>query len=326
MPPPPPPPKSTASTTTTITTATKRPPAPSSHPGSGARPAPPTPSPSRPDDDSSRVFDEDALPSRRHHVSAAEERTKRRKTCHFIQVAGRKLKLPHVAIATTMLLFHHFYARHSFTEHDSFEVAVASLLLAAKTEEAPKKLTTIVQVCHHLKSKAVLDPKGADMARIKESALLLERILLHTIAFELSITHPYKPLNDKVFDMHANNALAYKDTTKNPKDIIPNLRRNAKNFADESLFTSLCLQHTPKNIALACVFMSAVSFQIQPNDGKGWLESLDEMDLEVLTSIATQIMESITEKKGNELDFFGSIRTELASIQEEQQRKRRRTS
>ena len=36
-----------------------------------------------------------------------------------------------------------------------FEVAVAALVLAAKTEEAPKKLNTVIQECYKLKTRAM---------------------------------------------------------------------------------------------------------------------------------------------------------------------------
>lgn len=106
-----------------------------------------------------------------------------------------------------------------FEEHDRFEVAVASLLLAAKTEESPKKLYTVIDECNKLKQRGMqagrisqnspsvpsvsstpssLDPKGEEYLKLKERILLLERVLLHTIGFELSIDHPYKFLVEQV--------------------------------------------------------------------------------------------------------------------------------
>lgn len=109
-----------------------------------------------------------------------------------------------------MVFFHRFYAVHSFKEHDRFEVAVACLLLAAKTEESPKKLVSVIQECFRLKhlsskkskealakegievnEKGYLDGKCREFHRLKERILLLERVILHTIGFELSISHPY---------------------------------------------------------------------------------------------------------------------------------------
>lgn len=148
-----------------------------------------------------------------------EDEIKRRKTCRFIEEAGRVLKLPRVAISTAEVFFHRFYAKHSFADHDRFEVAVAAIVLAAKTEESPKKLNTVIIECYKLKARgqqqgrisqqklpdgssppppkspqhfANLDPKGDEFLKLKERILLLERIILHTIGFELSIDHPYK--------------------------------------------------------------------------------------------------------------------------------------
>jgi cyclin T len=164
-------------------------------------------------------LDVSQLPSVKDGISPQEEADKRRKTCRFIEEAGRILKLPRVAVATAMVFFHRFYAKHSFAEHDRFEVAVACLLLAAKTEEAPKKLNTVIDECHKLKHRGMaagrisqnspahpsssslsgsLDPTGEEFLKLKERILLLERVILHTIGFELSIDHPYKFLVDQV--------------------------------------------------------------------------------------------------------------------------------
>jgi cyclin T len=166
-----------------------------------------------------KSFDISQLPSLiKDGMSVSEEAMKRRKTCRFIEESGRLLKLPRVAIATAMVFFHRFYAKHAFSEHDRFEVAVASLVLAAKTEEAPKKLNNVIDECYKLKMRGMqagrisatagstspgsnagsLDPKGEEFTKLKERILLLERVLLHTIGFELSFDHPYKFLVEQI--------------------------------------------------------------------------------------------------------------------------------
>jgi len=158
-------------------------------------------------------IDTSQLPSVKHGMSEKEEAIKRRKTCRFIEEVGRVLKLPRVAIATAMVFFHRFYAKHSFQEHDRFEVAVASILLAAKTEESPKKLQVVIEEAYKVKVRGMqagrisqppgavsgsagstalaampsgsLDPKGEEFSKLKERILLLERVILHTVGFEL---------------------------------------------------------------------------------------------------------------------------------------------
>lgn len=89
---------------------------------------------------SKRHFDISQLPSLKHGYTVEQENTTRRKTCRFIEEAGRQLKFHRIAVSTAMVFFHRFYAKHSFTDHDRFEVAVAAILLAGKTEETPRKL------------------------------------------------------------------------------------------------------------------------------------------------------------------------------------------
>lgn len=151
-------------------------------------------------------------------MTVEEEASKRKKTCRFIEESCRILKLPRVATATALVFFHRFYAKHSFGKHDRFEVAVACILLAAKTEESPRKVVSVLEECHKLRSRAMaagrtscqgnspttptptdpLDPKGEEFTKLKERILLLERVVLHTIGFELSVDHPYKFIVDQV--------------------------------------------------------------------------------------------------------------------------------
>jgi len=250
-----------------------------------SRPPPPSLS-----SDSVAYFDESKLPSRKDNISVEDERLKRRRTCRFIDEAGRSLALSRIPVATAMVFFHRFYAKHSFAEHDRFEVAIACILLAAKTEEAPKKLSQVIQKCYQLKNRKpgkkieLLDTKGDEFLRLKERTLLLERVILHTIAFELSIDHPYKPLIEQVKKMNPtqNQKIEYIDKSKNSKELMNELVQKAMSMANDSLYTSLCLQHHARQIAMACIFISAKMCGIRSVDGKSWTELLN-IDVEILT-------------------------------------------
>lgn len=89
-------------------------------------------------------FDISQLPSLKgkNAMTVEQEIMTRRKTCRFIEEAGRQLKFHRIAISTAEVFFHRFYAKHSFSDHERFEVAVAAILLAGKTEETPRKLNT----------------------------------------------------------------------------------------------------------------------------------------------------------------------------------------
>jgi len=280
-------------------------------------PPPPQEQPPRPQP-VPKSYDESSLPSFRDGITPQDEKLKRSKTCRFIEEAGRILKLPRLAVATAMVFFHRFFAKHSFAEHDRFEVAVACILLAAKTEEAPKKLSTIIIECHRLKTggatataqgrspppgtittkpDAPLDPNSEEYLKLKERILLLERVILHTIAFELSIDHPYKFLVDQIrklcnpprqieYEPTSDSAAASMGTSSKQAStkMMNELVQYAMNFANDSMHTCLCLQYSAKQIALACVYMSAKFCRIRPmeGEGKGWIDLLDGIPVEIL--------------------------------------------
>lgn len=241
------------------------------------------------------TFDENSLPSRQDGISSEKERELRHRTCRFIQQASRILRLHPVAVATAMVFFHRFYAKHSFEKQDRFEVAYACILLAAKTEESPKRLSDVIQQCYMLKKNGgrkdtkvrPLDKNSEEYLKLKERVLLLERITLHTIAFELSIDHNLKHLVDTVHKLSQNNQIQFplkkgsnngdEQTASNSSSNIKDIINSARRFSDESLFTSLCLQFSSKKIAAACIYMSSIINNVKPTDGdnRSWLELLD---------------------------------------------------
>mmetsp|Transcript_18778 Transcript_18778/g.37661 ORF Transcript_18778/g.37661 Transcript_18778/m.37661 type:complete len:382 (-) Transcript_18778:963-2108(-) len=319
--------------------------APSSKSAPAAAPPPPPPSsttslPKR----VPRAFDESKLPSVLHDgITPAEERQKRRRTCRFLEECGRLLRLPRVAVATSLVFFHRFYAKHSFAEHDRFEVAVACLLLAAKTEESPKKLTNVIQECHRLKSRAaaqaraagrspgstggltpspahgggltptpgstpssvgggggggrssggggggrddregLLDTKSEEFIRLKERILLLERVILHTIGFELDIHHPYKFLVEQIKKLNHNRVLEYEKPPPgggggggggSSAKMTQELVQYGMNFANDSLHTTLCLQFPARSVACSCTYLACRVCKIRPVGGREWPDVL----------------------------------------------------
>jgi len=302
-------------------------------------------------------FDISLLPSLKDGMTVEEEADKRRKTCRFIEEAGRVLKLPRVATATAMVFFHRFYAKHSFTVHDRFEVAVACLVLAAKTEESPRKLNAVIDECYKLKVRGMqagrislqpgasaaaanilsptggsssgnLDPKGEEFLKLKERILLLERVILHTIGFELSIDHPYKFLVEQIKKLVQRRQLEYTKNTSSSQQIsasqVYNKMMNemvqyAMNFSNDSMHSSLCLQFEPHKIATATVYLAGHFSKVRPVMGQTWLQVLattttTAVDVESLASICVQIVELIAERKGADAKTFDAIRQDLEAL------------
>lgn len=271
-----------------------------------------------------------------------------------------------------MVLLHRFYAVHSFEHHDRFEVAVGCILLAAKTEESPKKLISVLQECYRLKNQSkraaaaaaaakkagsgsgsgsggsaagaslnlasvsedgktrtdkrgYLDLKCETFIKLKERILLLERVILHTIGFELSIDHPYKFLVEQIKKMVPSRQIEYiasssgsngtsaptlsmAEQTKMTNELV----QNAMNFANDSMHTSLCLQYDPQVVAQTCVYMSGQYCKMRPTEGRKWLDILDDcINMGDLASTAIQIMELIADKKGIDKKSFIPIHADI---------------
>lgn len=232
---------------------------------------------------------------------------------------------------------------------------MACLLLAGKTEESPKKLELVIRECWKLRRRSQmqqlsqqaggdspmavsspsstmqnsqsssnepnLDPNSEEYVRLKERVLLLERIILHTIGFELSIEHPYKFLVDcvqekkRMLEYAKPPTIAAATTTTSSMastlqskssqyaQMVQELAQNAMNFANDSMHTSLCLQYTAREIAMTCVYLSGKYSGIRPLGNRPWIELLDGINVDDLTSISIQILELVQPRKGMESEM-----------------------
>ncbi len=91
------------------------------------------------------------------------------------------------------------------------------------------------------------------------------------------------------------------------------LVQKAVGFANDSMFTRLCLQYPADQIAAAILYMSAQGNKMRPIQGCHWLDIFVNLDMDSLISIVKQIIELIADKKKNDLDrsIFASIEADL---------------
>jgi len=148
-------------------------------------------------------------------------------------------------------------------------------------------------VTENLAANNELDLKTEEFSKKRDHILLLERVILHTIGFELSIDHPYKFLLEKINKLIFSPALQFEVSKRFPKNnttqktLQNELIQIAMNFANDSMHTSLCLQFPPEMIATSCVYMSAQYCGITGIKGHYWLDILDggTCKMDILTLI-----------------------------------------
>eukprot|EP00249_Psilotum_nudum_P021338 c28074_g2_i3 orf=858-1712(-) len=186
-------------------------------------------------------------PSRRDGIDVHEENHLRHSYCSFLQNLGMRLQLPQTTIATAMVLCHRFFLRRSHAIYDRFIIATSCLFLAAKSEETPRPLNSVVLVSYEMCHRHELANFHYRMPQDwfeqhKQRVVEAEQLVLTTLDFELTVQHPYKPLMAVLSKfVPAPTALVHV----------------AWNLINDGLHSSLCLQYKPHHIAAGAVFLSA---------------------------------------------------------------------
>ncbi|PPR88771.1 hypothetical protein GOBAR_AA31916 [Gossypium barbadense] len=191
---------------------------------------------------------------------------------------------PQVAIACAMMLCHRFYMRQSHAKNDWQAIATVSTFLACKIEETPRLLRDVIVVGYEIIYKR--DPSAPGRIRQrevydkqKELILTGERLLLATIAFDLDVELPYKPLVAAVKRL----------------EIFPNLLKVAWNFVNDWLRTTMCLQYKPHYIAAGSMCLAAKFQKVKLPMEKGkvwWLEfDISPKQLQEVTQQMVRLLE-----------------------------------
>ncbi|KAL8148598.1 cyclin-T1-4-like [Apium graveolens] len=206
---------------------------------------------------------EESSPSRKDGIGEKEESYFRKLYCSFLQELGMELKVPQQTIATAMLMCHRFYMRQSHAKNCWQTIATACMFLGCKVGETSRWLNEVIVVAYKLLYK--WDPSASRRIKQKEvhdiqKDLILkgERLLLATLAFNMNIEHPYKPLVG-----------ALKKLEITDKE----LARVAWNYVNDWLRTTLCLQYKPHYIAAGSIFLAAKILKVKLP--KGWWLQFD---------------------------------------------------
>lgn len=166
-------------------------------------------------------------------------------------MTGERSSLPPRVIATSCVLFHRFYCRNSFVQTDPWLLIPTSLCLSSKVEEHTvhqcqieiviNALTTI----NHLFSYTAKDINRCELQ------------LLHHLDYQLIVFHPHPSLTEMIEDAE-----------------FPEGLEVASALLNDSYQSDVCLRHFPYQIALGCVFVSAIILGLKEKL-KPWVTSLN---------------------------------------------------
>ncbi|KAK0084523.1 hypothetical protein PV326_006244 [Microctonus aethiopoides] len=88
---------------------------------------------------------------------------------------------------------HRFYVFHSLSQFHRNSIASAALFLAAKVEEQPRKLESVIKISHlclHREASSV-DIKSEQYLDQAQDLVFNENVLLQTLGFDVAIDHPH---------------------------------------------------------------------------------------------------------------------------------------
>ncbi|KAK5856905.1 hypothetical protein PBY51_010185 [Eleginops maclovinus] len=228
-------------------------------------------------------------PSQSDGLDPATEARYRREGARFIFDVGTRLGLHYDTLATGIVYFHRFYMFHSFKQFPRYVTGGCCLFLAGKVEETPKKCKDIIKTARSLLNDIQFAQFGDDP---KEEVMVLERILLQTIKFDLQVEHPYQFL------------LRYAKQLKGDKNKVQKLVQMAWTFVNDSLCTMVALQWEPQIIAVAVLYLAGRLSKLdiqewtsKQSSRRWWEQFVHDVPVEVLEDICHQILDLYSQAK-----------------------------
>ncbi|XP_062127868.1 cyclin-T [Drosophila sulfurigaster albostrigata] len=214
-------------------------------------------------------------PSRRCGIKCDDELHYRQMTAYLIQEMGQRLQVSQLCINTAIVYMHRFYAFHSFTHFHRNSMASASLFLAAKVEEQPRKLEHVIRAAN----KCLPQTTEQSYADLAQELVFNENVLLQTLGFDVAIDHPHT------------HVVRTCQLVKACKD----LAQTSYFLASNSLhLTSMCLQYRPTVVACFCIYLACKwsRWEIpQSTEGKHWFYYVDKsVSLELLKQLTDEFI------------------------------------
>ncbi|KAM0724521.1 Cyclin-T [Formica fusca] len=207
-----------------------------------------------------------STPSRRFGIDGDKELSYRQQAANFIQDMGQRLVVSQLCINTAIVYMHRFYVFHSLTQFHRNAIAVASLFLAAKVEEQPRKLEHVIKMaymCLH-RDQPPPDSRSEQFLEQAQDLVFNENALLQTLGFDVAIDHPHTHVVRCCQLVKASKELA----------------QTSYFMASNSLhLTTMCLQYKPTVVACFCIHLACKwsNWEIpQSTEGRQWFWYVDK--------------------------------------------------
>jgi protein BUR2 len=215
-------------------------------------------------------------PSRIDKIEREKEDYIRHRAIDFIWQVSLMLKLPPQTSMTATVYMHRFLMRYSlmgqYPEAGSDlihpkVIAAVALFVAFKVDETMRRMKDFVIACCRVAMKnpnLIVDEQSKDYWRWRDLILQNESVMLEFLCFDLQLESPYRALWDYTlfFGVQENRTL-----------------RNASYaFLNDSTYTVVCLQFSPRVLAAAALYAAARHCHVAfPDDSEGrpWWEQID---------------------------------------------------
>ncbi|GJQ81412.1 putative domain present in cyclins, TFIIB and Retinoblastoma [Trypoxylus dichotomus] len=218
-------------------------------------------------------------PSRQCGIENYKELSYRQQAANFIQDMGQKLKVSQLCINTAIVYMHRFYVFHSFTQFPWASIASASIFLAAKVEEQPRKLEHVIKYANLCKNPhdTRFEINSERYQAQSQDLVFNENILLQTLGFDVAIDHPHTHVVRCCHLVRASKDLA----------------QTSYFMASNSLhLTTMCLQYKPTVVACFCIHLVCKwsNWEIPlSNEKREWFSYVD-------STVTADLLKQLTEE------------------------------
>ncbi|RLN61165.1 hypothetical protein BBP00_00005573 [Phytophthora kernoviae] len=207
-----------------------------------------------------------STPSQKDGMKFADELVLRRKACDFIEKMAKSLDLPKLAQISADNYLHRFYMRQSLVRYDKYLVAAACVLLGSKAEESPKKIGHVakeyISVRKIVEKEQVFAIQKHDPQVIAGKIISMEGVVLHNMSYELTLSHPYKFINEKVDKVVRLQQLSERDA----KSQSGKIKQVAWSFLNDSAYTVACMRLESVDLAAGAVYLAGLYESYVPED------------------------------------------------------------